>query len=183
MIDPDNELVRQARLGSQDAWTQLYERYRRPLASMVYSILRDYWESEDLVQDTFVKAFCNLSTFNGDSAFSTWLIRIALNTAQNRYQYLHTRGHYADLPERDERACESNIEDTYISDETVGIVEDLFNDFDPERAEILRLRFIQEHGYEEIASTLNMPLGTVKTHLHRSKKVLCERLQVLGLHC
>lgn len=185
----DRQLVEQALAGSQRACYALVERYERPVFSIILRMVRDRALAEDLAQETFVKAFRSLASYDRRRKLSSWLFTIAHNTTIDHLR----RKRLATVPlevEGDEmspvdRAAAPAAE----GPERVALRADLLRAFEaaltelrPDHAEVLVLRFQEGMAYDEIAEIMGLPLGTVKTHLHRARKALAARLQELGVY-
>lgn len=170
--DQDAELVELARDGDQEAMRLLTERHQQRVLLLVERMLGDRERAEELCFEAFVRAFKNLSSFRGDAKFSSWLYRIAINLA---------------LGERSKRKLEQvSIEvaaplaaDSSTSPEYVyqslfygRVVDDALARMPEHYAMALRMFYLRGLGYVEIAEAMRIPLGTVKTYLHRGKKVL-----------
>ena len=152
-------------------------------------MVRDRALAEDLAQETFVKAFRSLASYDRQRKLSSWLFTIAHNTTIDHLR----RKRLATVPlevEGDEvspvdRAAAPDAE----SPERVALRADLLRAFEaaltelrPDHAEVLVLRFQEGMAYDEIAEVMGLPLGTVKTHLHRARKALAARLHELGVY-
>ena len=185
----DRRLVEEALGGSQRAFYDLVQRYERPVFSVILRMVRDRALAEDLAQETFLKAFRSLASYDRQRKLSSWLFTIAHNAA---IDYLR-RKRLATVPleaEADrlgpvDRAAAPASE----GPERVALRSDLLRAFEaalaelrPDHAEVLVLRFQEGMAYDEIAEVMGLPLGTVKTHLHRARKALAARLEELGVY-
>ena len=187
MVD-DKQLVERALAGSEDAYREIVERYQRPIYSLVVRMVRDPSMAEDLAQDVFCKAFKALGTFDRTRKFSSWLFKIAHNSAidQLRKRRISTISLETDDAESDDplrRYADPDAEDPeeYSRRQELGTaIEASLGALRPEYREILVLRFEQEKSYEEISEITDLPLGTVKTHLHRARKALAKDLSQQG---
>ncbi|HUP20415.1 MAG TPA: RNA polymerase sigma factor [Gemmatimonadota bacterium] len=184
----DDQLVAEALSGSQAAYTALAERYERPLFNLVARMVHDRTLAEDLSQDAFVKAFSKLETYRSEQGkFSNWVFKIAHNTAIDHLR----RGALDTVPlDAGEDATDFHaiLPDTGGTTPLEGAIRtDLASAFDaavarlrPEYREVVVLRHQEGLAYEEIAEVVGMPLGTVKTHLHRARKELATLLIAAG---
>jgi RNA polymerase sigma-70 factor, ECF subfamily len=183
----DRELVRRALEGSEHAARELVERYQRPVYSLVVRLVGDPGASEELAQDAFVKAFAHLASYDSRYKFSSWIFRIAHNTA---IDYLRRpRVAVASLD-----AEESALDETRVltaseasplalaeRNELAAILESAIRRLRPEYREVVLLRYQEEMSYEEIAEILGRPLGTVKSDLHRARAELAALVRASGL--
>lgn len=185
--DDDRQLVEQALAGSQRACYALVKRYERPVFSVILRLVRDRELAEDLAQETFLKAFRSLASYDRRRRLSSWLFTIAHNAAIDHLR----RKRLATVPlesDGDERApIDSAAGPASQSPERVALRADLLRALEstlgelrPEYAEALVLRFQEGLAYEEIAEVTGLPLGTVKTHLHRARKAMARELTAMG---
>jgi len=184
----DESLAVEARKGSQEAFRELVERYERPVFGLVVRIVRRAETAEDVAQETFLKAYRALARFDPDRKFSSWLFKIAHNTALDS---LRREGHEPlslDAPigegeEAPEPPADPAAEDPF--ERTAGrdlgrALEAAVRELRPEYREILLLRFVEELSYEEIAEVLDLPMGTVKIHIYRARRDLARVMGDLG---
>lgn len=183
-IDPssppgEDDLVVLAREGRESAIRTIVQRYNRRLYRVARAVLRDDAEAEDVVQETYMKAFTNLGSFRGDSAFATWLTRIALNEALGRRRRRKTR---ADLDARltgDESTEASvimfpssvspaNPEMELARQQVRGFLEKAVDELPEPFRIVFVLRDIEDLSIEETARQLSIKPQTVKTRLHRA---------------
>jgi RNA polymerase sigma-70 factor (ECF subfamily) len=169
----DAELVTEVLHGRADAFTTLVERYDRAVYHLALRTVRDQEEAKDVAQETFFKAYRSLHTFRPEKRFSTWIFAICYHAAIDR---LNRRKRFADgeMPDRADAAPGPEAIALMKSEarELQAAVDAL-----PEKYRIvITLYHLQGKQYEEIAKVLGLPLGTVKTHLHRAKEMLRTRL-------
>ena len=184
------ELLEQVRAGSADAFAVVVQAYSERLYAVVLRIVHDPADAEEVVQETFLKAYRNLARFQGDSALYTWLYRIAVNAAvdhakkQRRRRHLslddEDSGHEPALP-----VAESAPEARSEKEELVALVQEGIEALpDPYRV-ILVLREYSEMSYEQLGEVLELPKGTVESRLfrarHKLKDWLQRRLELQGL--
>jgi RNA polymerase sigma-70 factor (ECF subfamily) len=175
----DAQLVARALHGSQDAYRDLVERHGRTVLNLVARMVREDGVAEELAQDAFVKAFSALRSFDPSYKFSNWILRIAHNTA---IDYL--RRARPDMVSFDAESPGHGVADALIDDRErspldravhQGLREDLeaaLGQLRPEYRRLVIMRYLEDLSYEEIADTLGLPLGTVKSHLHRARAAL-----------
>ena len=180
----DQEVVLHARNGREAAYRELVRRYERPVFSLVLRMLRDRELAEDLTQETFVKALNAVDSYRPEYKFSSWIFKIANNAAIDhlRRRELHTLSlegaPNAVTPEAMEATAlqiqsrgESPL-DELEARELGGQIEQAIGLLRPEYRSCILLRHVEGLAYEEIAETLDLPLGTVKTYIHRARNEL-----------
>ena len=177
----DTQLVSASKNGDQDAFSLLVQCYQRRVFNLVFRMLQDYEEANEVTQEAFLAAWQGLPAFRGEARFSTWLYRIAYNCALKQ---LETR-------KRDKALYTALQAEQFIeggADPKNALVEMLDNQemvqeqlsqLPPKYRIVLILRHLQDMTYEEMADVLTMPVGTIKTHLFRARNLLKERLQAL----
>jgi RNA polymerase sigma-70 factor (ECF subfamily) len=171
----DIELVRQALGGSQTAYSDLLGRFQRPVFSLVRRMVGDPGLAEDLAQEVFLKAFRALASFDQSRKFSSWLFKIAHNAA---IDYLRKK-------QLDTVALETSDSDepdlvAILPEDMAEALEQALESLRPAYREVVVLRFQEGLTYEEIAEITDLPLGTVKTHLHRARHAMALHLTERG---
>ena len=184
----DHELVTFARQGSEKAYRELLGRYERPVFSLVYRMVRDRELSEDLAQETFVKVFNHLDSYNPKYKFSSWIFKIASNLAIDhlRKKELNTVSLDGSRHARTDDEIESsrisvasadeNPEELLVAKELGNEIEAAIGELRAEYRTAIVLRHVEGRPYEEIAEIMDVPLGTVKTYIHRARSELRESL-------
>jgi RNA polymerase sigma-70 factor, ECF subfamily len=180
----DQELVREAVAGREAAFAELIHRYQRPVFSLIYRMVRDRELAEDLAQETFIKVLNAIGSYRPEYKFSSWIFKIANNAAidQLRRRELHTLSlegsPHAQTPDAIEATTlqlgdtrESQL-DEVTNRELGGQIEAAIAALRPEYRSCIILRHIEGRPYEEIAEILDLPLGTVKTYIHRARHEL-----------
>ncbi len=188
----DLELVKSFNAGSEQAFDELVRKYSVQMYNVAHGLLNSREDAEEVVQDAFVKAYGNLKTFRGDSSFSTWLYRIVVNLARNKYHWNRRRGagqhismsekrpydndggrnedmELADTSNIPTKALESNEEDDRIMKAIDSLPEAL--------KETIILRHIKDMSYEEIAKITGANIGTVKSRISRARETLSASLK------
>ena len=171
----DTHLVKAAIAGNSHAFEQLVLKYHRRVTTLGMSFFKNATDTEDFVQDVFIKAYTKLNTFRGDSLFSTWLLRIAYTTAINSIQ---RRQEY--LPIADETVlCDLDYtpEERELRRITVEVLKESIKELPERFALCLDMYFFYDMPYGEICEVTGMPLNTVKSHIFRAKKMLKEKLE------
>lgn len=186
--DPDLELVRLAQANDVRAFEALVVKYQRRVARHVARYLKSAADVEDAVQETFIRAYRGLAAFRGDSAFYSWLYRIAANVA---IRHLERQPQHIllgdDAPEERVDAFEPGISDseqperTLIAAQIADTVQRALAKLQPDLAEALLLYEVESKPYAEIATMLGIPIGTVRTRIFRAREFIARRLEpVLG---
>ncbi|HEX2852017.1 MAG TPA: RNA polymerase sigma factor [Opitutaceae bacterium] len=173
--------------GDEKAFVQIMERHQRKIFNAVHALLHNYADTEEITQDTFIRAHRGLAKFRGDSSLSTWLHRIAINLARNRYWFYFRRRRQdslsLDLPFAESTGTFGDL----IADEAhdpargavvaefASLVERCMARLETAQREILTLRNVANYSYEEIAKEVGINIGTVKSRIARAR----EQLRVL----
>jgi RNA polymerase sigma-70 factor (ECF subfamily) len=170
----DEALVRQAAAGDASAFERLVRRYQRRVAALGRGFFRNAADAEDFVQDVFVKLHRKLASFRGESRFSTWLTRIAYNTAINA---VNRRKEYATLADED-ALCDGGRgpEEQQIRRITAEAVRESVRELPPRYALCVDLYFFHDLPYKEISAATALPVNTIKSHIFRAKKLLRDKL-------
>lgn len=177
---PDNEqtLIHRAQKGDHDAFAALVDGHQRYIYNLALRVVKDENEALDLTQETFVRAWTALPNFKGQSQLRTWLYRIVTNLCYNRLPGLRRSlsdlgdDVMEDIPEPQYNSPASEFE----SNETRRHLHQAMDELEANYKVLITLRYQHELSYEEIASTLNLPLGTVKTGIFRAKEQLRKAL-------
>ena len=180
----DQEVVLLARGGQERAYRELVRRYERPIFSLLYRMVRDRELAEDLSQETFVKALNAIESYRPEYKFSSWLFKIANNAAidhlrRRELDTLSLEGspHAVTPDAMDATALQigdraENPLDIVEAKELGGEIERAIALLRPEYRACILLRHVDGRAYEEIAEMLDLPLGTVKTYIHRARNEL-----------
>ncbi|MEW5889988.1 MAG: RNA polymerase sigma factor RpoE [Pseudomonadota bacterium] len=184
----DQQLVARAQRGDRQAFGLLVSKYQRKLARLLSRLVRDPAEVEDVAQEAFIKAYRALPTFRGDSAFYTWLYRIAVNTAKN---YLVSQGRRAptstefdseeaEIFEEGEQLRDVDTPDRLLLSKQIGETVNAAMESLPEELKTaIVLREIEGLSYEEIAQIMDCPIGTVRSRIFRAREAIAEKLRPL----
>ena len=179
MTPTDASLVAQALAGSEDACRVLVERHSRPVLTLIARIVRDQGVAEELAQDAFVKAFAALRSFDPSYKFSNWMLRIAHNVAIDHLRKarptlvsIDADDSGRDLADvvadgREPSAFERALRQDFRED-----LEAALGRLRPEFRRLVVMRYIEDLSYDDIADIVGLPLGTVKSHLHRARAAL-----------
>ncbi|MFQ5650100.1 MAG: RNA polymerase sigma factor [bacterium] len=185
MKSTSSDLIKKAIDGDEAAYKQLLESYRGAIFNLLYKMVRNKEETEDLVQEAFMKAFNALPSFNEDYAFSTWLYKIAINNCIDHMRRKKLKTYSINKPvQSKDGELDREFPDTsmspdkhVLSEERTQLIETAIDEL-PENYKIaIILRHTQEKSYEEIAEILNIPLGTVKARIFRAREMLKKKLK------
>jgi RNA polymerase sigma-70 factor, ECF subfamily len=180
----DQEVVLLARGGREAAYRELVRRYERPVFALLYRMVRDRELAEDLAQETFVRALNAIDSYRPEFKFSSWIFKIANNAAIDhlRRRELDTLSldgsPHAETPEAMQAtalqigARQESPLDAVEAKELGGAIEAAIGRLRPEYRSCILLRHVEGRAYEEIAEILDLPLGTVKTYIHRARNEL-----------
>jgi RNA polymerase sigma-70 factor (ECF subfamily) len=185
----DADLVQRFNGGDESAFTEIMSRHQSKIFAAAMSLLHNHADAEEITQDTFVRAHRGLARFRGDSSVATWLHRIAVNLARNRYWYFFRRCRHstlsldATLGEENESkfsdllsAADPDPAQENSRNEFVEAVEASMEKLEPSHRRILTMRSVLDQSYEEIAAVLGINVGTVKSRIARARERLRKRL-------
>jgi len=167
--------------GDEQAFAELMDRYKRPVYHMILKMIRNTDDAEDLTIEAFAKAFKNLHKFKKDYTFSTWLFRIATNNTIDfiRKKKLKTFSLNTSFTDDGGESVNIDVEDNNlnpqeeaIKSQKIELVQMFVTKLPPKYQRLVRLRYFDELSYDEIAKTLEAPLGTVKAQLHRARELM-----------
>jgi len=183
----DLELVSRVQKGDKKAFDLLVLKYQQKVANIVSQYVRDSHESLDVTQETFIKAYRALKDFRGDSAFYTWLYRIAINTAKNYLVAQKRRppksdvdAEMAELIDSGEKLKErATPESLLLKDEIAITVKQAIDELPEELKTAITLRELEGLSYEEISNVMSCPIGTVRSRIFRAREAIDERLRPL----
>lgn len=183
----DLELVRRAQRNERGAFDLLVLKYQHKVVKLVARLLRDPAEAEDVAQEAFVKAYRALGSFRGDSAFYTWLYRIAVNTARNAIASRQRRplDYEAELSESEQSNLASRLrhtdtpEATVLSEEIRVTVNQAIEQLPEDLRTAIVLREVEGLSYEEIAAAMDCPVGTVRSRIFRAREAIDRALKPL----
>lgn len=182
----DQQLVERAQRGDKRAFDLLVIKYQRKLARLLSQFIRDAAEVEDITQETFIKAYRSLPSFRGESAFYTWLYRIGINAAKN---FLVAQGRRASTTNGFDIEDAENLEEgsqlrelntpesELMSRQIAQTIHQTLQELPEELRTAITLREIEGLSYEEIASIMSCPTGTVRSRIFRAREAIADKLQ------
>ncbi|MGB9428373.1 MAG: RNA polymerase sigma factor RpoE [Gammaproteobacteria bacterium] len=185
--DSDQMLVARVQRGDKAAFDVLVRKYQHKIIKLITRYVHDGSEALDVAQEAFIKAYRAIPGFRGDSAFYTWLYRIAINTAKN---YLVAEGrrpldHGVDLQDPDQYEMQARLKDMdtperlLLTEEIQRTVEAAIEQLPEELRTAIVLREIEGMSYEEIAQTMSCPVGTVRSRIFRAREAIDGKLRPL----
>lgn len=191
--DPDLQLVRRVQQGDARAFEALVIKYQRRIERLIARMIRDVDLVQDLTQETFIRAYRALPQFRGESAFYTWLYRIAVNTARKELVNLgrnpvmtesalaQARGDAEDetSERRTEPSDEATPEALMASAQVAAAVNGAIQELSEDLRQAIVLREIEGLSYDEIAEVMNCPIGTVRSRIFRAREAIAQRLRPL----
>jgi RNA polymerase sigma-70 factor, ECF subfamily len=193
MLPPEQEekLIQRLRLRDEWAFAQIVQLYQQKIFQIIFRMLSSQTEAEDITQEVFVTVFKSIESFRGDSKFSTWLYRIAINHSKNRIKYLSRRDYHRGTPLDEVSDREAGTESAGVflqstipqPDKMVeglqieAIVQREMAALEEEHRTLIVLRDVENLSYDEISSITGLPEGTVKSRLHRARMALKERIE------
>lgn len=174
-------LVSASKRGDQDAFAQLVQRHQRRVFNLVLRMLQDYEEASEITQEAFLAAWQGLPSFRGDARFSTWLYRIAYNSALKQVEQRKRDRALQSAMQAEQVIAEAGNEGRMEAELEQHARQDFIREnlatLPAKYRAVLVLRHIQDMTYEEMADILTVPIGTIKTHLFRARNLLKERLE------
>ncbi|MCK6620088.1 MAG: sigma-70 family RNA polymerase sigma factor [Calditrichaceae bacterium] len=181
----DQKLITLARGGDQKAFEALLKKYRNLVYHVMFKMVRNPQEAEDLCQEAFIKAFGALSSFNEEFAFSTWLMKIATNNCIDYLRKRKLRTYSIDEPlqYKDEQVQvelpdhDPTPDKQLLNEERRKLINDAIQSLPPRYRHVIILRHQEEKSYEDIAEILKLPLGTVKARIFRAREMLNKKIR------
>lgn len=170
----DAECVKRVQRGDTQSFEILVRRHQKTTFNLVYRFLGDYDEATETAQEVFLSAYRSIQHFRGDANFSTWLYRIAFNHASTRRKNLNSKLQREVALDGAMLLVDGGADPAADAErkETQQRVQQALNNLDGDDAQIILLRDLQDVPYEDIARTLDVPVGTVKSRLHRARQAL-----------
>lgn len=185
--ETDKALVLRVQQGDQQAFNLLVQKYQHKVMSLISRYVKQAADVPDVAQEAFVKAYRAIGNFRGDSAFYTWLYRIAVNTAKN---YLVSQGRKPPASDVDAEEADylesagalrdgASPESLLLTDEIRNVVMTTIESLPEDLRRAITLREIEGLGYEEIAIEMDCPIGTVRSRIFRAREAIDAQLRPL----
>ncbi|NMA95647.1 MAG: sigma-70 family RNA polymerase sigma factor [Clostridiales bacterium] len=177
----ETRLISKAKKGDIPAFEMLISTHEKMVYNYCYRMAGNLHDAQDLTQEVFLKAYRSLGSFKGRSQFSTWIYRIAYNTCIDNHRSKKPEDFEMSSMDDEEShmqfsSKDDRPEDRLLTKERQEIIQECINQLRPEYRSAIILRDIQGHSYEEIAKILDIPLGTVKSHISRGRTDLRKSL-------
>ena len=182
-IEEDDEIIKRCLSGEVEAFRYLVEKYQIRIINTCFKYTKNLVDAEDVAQEVFLRAYDNLNNFKFDSKFYSWLYRIAVNTSLN---YINSKEKRKEKETISDESCLNNLNtspdnpsDYYQMMELIDKVEPLFDNLPDDLKKLLELYEIYDYSYEEISKKLSVPIGTVRSRLHRARSMLISNFKDL----
>jgi len=183
----DTALVRRVQSGDKGAFDLLVLKYQNKIVNLISRYVNDPIEALDVAQEAFIKAYRAISNFRGDSAFYTWIYRIAINTAKNHLVAQNRRPPLTDVDSQDAEQfdLETRLKDRdtpeseLLRDEIEQTIYSAINELPDDLRTAIVLREIEGMSYDEIAEAMDCPIGTVRSRIFRARDAIDKRLKPL----
>lgn len=184
-MNADQELVQKVQAGDKKAFDILIMKYQQRIINVINGFVHDPIEAQDVAQEAFIKAYRALPNFRGDSAFYTWLYRIAINTSKNHLTARARRppavdvdtsdaANIYDAPELKEfETPESNL----VSNELEQAIQQAIDGLQEDTATAIKLREFEGMSYEEISQVMECPIGTVRSRIFRAREAIEQKIE------
>ncbi|HEX8845039.1 MAG TPA: sigma-70 family RNA polymerase sigma factor [Pyrinomonadaceae bacterium] len=172
VMNSASDLIARTRAGDDAAFQLIFERYSRPVISFIYDMVNERELAEELMQETFVRAYKNLGALREDAKLSTWLFGIAKNVAR---ESLRARRHSSRKVELDDETVQElrdqklTPDDSLINRELNRVIRDALSRLDEDKRMVFTLKIFQQQSYEEIAAVTGFTVAKLKTDLHRAR--------------
>jgi RNA polymerase sigma-70 factor (ECF subfamily) len=183
----DQALVERVQQGDKQAFDVLVLKYQNKIIQLVYRYVHDPDEAMDVAQEAFIKAYKAIGRFRGDSAFYTWIYRIAINTAKNHLVASGRRPPQGDIDAADAEQYDSGAglreyatpERLLLKDEIQATISSAIEELPDDLRTAITLRELEGLSYEEIAQTMDCPIGTVRSRIFRAREAIDSKLRPL----
>ena len=186
-INNDKELVKRAQKGDKNAFDALVTKYQYKVVNLVTRFVKDGDEAQDVAQEAFIKAYRGITKFRGDSAFYTWLYRIAINSAKNYIvsQSRKTPAYAVDVEDAEHMESATVMRDldtpegSMLTQEIENTVYQAIKELPEDLKTAITLRELEGMSYEEIANVMECPIGTVRSRIFRAREAIDKHLKPL----
>ena len=186
-INVDQKLVERVQRGDKNAFNLLVTKYQHKVANLVSRYVKNHSDVPDIVQEAFIKAYRALPNFRGDSAFYTWLYRIAVNCAKNHMVASNRKPPGSDIEVEDAEIYDSgealrenaSPEKLLMRDQLEKVIFDTIDELPEDLKTAITLREIEGMSYEEIAESMGCPVGTVRSRIFRARETIDEKIRPL----
>jgi RNA polymerase sigma-70 factor (ECF subfamily) len=184
IIKDDDQIIQECLSGNTDAYKNLVDKYQIRIINTCYKYTKNINDAEDVAQEVFLKAFQNLSSFKFDSKFYSWIYRIAVNTCLN---YINSREKRNEKETISKENCLNEVSvsndnpgDYYKLNELIDKIQPLIDKLPEDLSNLIKLYEINDLTYEDISKRLNLPIGTVRSRLHRARNMLISEFRSIS---
>jgi RNA polymerase sigma-70 factor (ECF subfamily) len=177
----DQRLAHRAAAGDPAAWREIVDRFGPRIHAIAFHFSRDSDRAQDLTQEIFLRLFQNLASFRGDVPLLAWTLRLSRNLCIDDYRRRRLERSFRFLPLDTIDGLRDASDPAALAEhrQLLALVESALRELDPETALILALRDLEGLSYRELEALLDLPSGTVKSRLHRGRRELLQRLELL----
>ncbi|HEX8921564.1 MAG TPA: sigma-70 family RNA polymerase sigma factor [Pyrinomonadaceae bacterium] len=172
LMNSAEDLIARVRSGDDRAFQLIFERYSRPIISFIYDLTNERELSEELMQETFVRAYRNLATLRGEAKLSTWLFGIAKNVARESFRARQRNARKVEIDDQSVRELHDAglpPDDSLINKELNGVIQNALAQLDEDKRLVFSLKIFQQQSYEEISAITGFSIAKLKTDLHRAR--------------
>jgi RNA polymerase sigma-70 factor (ECF subfamily) len=172
LMNSAEDLIARVRSGDDRAFQLIFDRYSRPIISFIYDMMNDRELAEELMQETFVRAYRNLGTLRGEAKLSTWLFGIAKNVAREQGRVRQRAARKVEIDDeavRELRDSRLPPDDSLINKELNGVIQAALAQLDEDKRLVFSLKIFQQQSYEEISAITGFSIAKLKTDLHRAR--------------
>jgi len=184
IIKDDDQIIQECLSGNTESYKYLVDKYQIRIINTCYKYTKNIVDAEDVAQEVFFKAFQSLSSFNFDSKFYSWLYRIAVNTSLN---YINSKEKRKEKETISEESClniqivsNDNPREYYQLNELINKIKPLMDNLPKELSKLVELYEIKDYTYEDISKKLDIPIGTVRSRLHRARNMLISEFKKIN---
>ncbi len=168
-----SEIVQRCKNGDYEAWNMIVDRYAKTIYNLALNFFANREDAEDITQDVFLKVYNNIDKFREEKSFKSWLVRISTNHCIDHWRKTKRSARRIELSD-DLIRIDHTPEDKAVKNGDVTNLRNKISILDPDLRLLLIMRDIQEYSYQEIADTLDLPLGTVKSRINRARVKLAK---------
>ena len=185
IIKDDEQIIKECLSGNTDAYKNLVDKYQIRILNTCYKYTKNINDAEDVAQEVFLKAFQNLSNFKYDSRFYSWIYRIAVNTSLNYINSKEKRNEKETISEEnclnEVNVSNDNPREYYQLNELIDKIQPLIEQLPEDLSMLIKLYEIEDLTYEDISKKLGIPIGTVRSRLHRARNMLISEFKGVSI--
>ena len=184
MIDDDSDIIESILSGDPSKYELIIKKYQARIISLCYRYTKNYHDAEEVAQESFLRAYKSLDKFRYDSKFYSWLHRISVNCSLNyinskeKLKEKETISDNIGLNEQEDNTSQETPYDTYNMEDIADKIGRLYENLPDDLKLIIKYRDIDDMTYDEIARKANLPIGTVRSRLHRARDILLKEIEI-----